>query len=118
MLLADDRGKVCATQDLDYYTGCCRTGQTHACDKCSKHDSCCASFEHCVSCCLDPANSPDTRRLEAPRWSGNPEDSRVWAGALRVCVCVCARARACVCARACACARARVRACAECGVTC
>lgn len=32
-LMADDKGKVCATKDLDFYTGCCKEGQQHACDK-------------------------------------------------------------------------------------
>lgn len=32
-LMADDKGKVCATKELDFFTGCCKEGQLHACDK-------------------------------------------------------------------------------------
>lgn len=32
-LMADDKGKVCSTKELDFYTGCCKEGQTHTCDK-------------------------------------------------------------------------------------
>lgn len=57
--------------------------------RCNSLDSCCESYEVCVSCCLAPANKPDERRREAPRWSSNPEDSRVWSDAFEYCMATC-----------------------------
>ena len=81
--VADDRGRVCARDDLDWSTGCCngvldpdlavgdraRVAQTlpvagdanhvQPCSRCSGPRSfCCDSFADCVACCLqqgDPA---------------------------------------------------------------
>lgn len=30
-LMTDDQGKVCAVQNLDFFTGCCKEGELHAC---------------------------------------------------------------------------------------
>ncbi|KAF8063807.1 hypothetical protein HT031_003664 [Scenedesmus sp. PABB004] len=86
--MADDRGKVCAAQQLDYGTGCCTGGQQFHCDMCNELDSCCESFEHCVSCCMAPANKADERRKEAPR-APNNKASGVWADAFEYCLAAC-----------------------------
>lgn len=52
--ITDDHGVLCQRTDLDYQTGCCKTGTKFACDKCTLHDKCCTEYESCVSCCLNP----------------------------------------------------------------
>ncbi|ROT73424.1 SREBP regulating gene protein-like [Penaeus monodon] len=56
VLLADDQGYVCHRVDR-LSTGCCNvavdTTRRYACDTCNSH-GCCAIYEYCVSCCLQP----------------------------------------------------------------
>lgn len=57
-LIADERGFICAREDL-LVTGCCniQADNTHLynCATCNEHQ-CCEVFENCVSCCLNPDN--------------------------------------------------------------
>lgn len=57
-LIADERGFICARDDL-LLTGCCNINadNTHLynCNSCNE-DHCCEIFENCVSCCLNPDN--------------------------------------------------------------
>eukprot|EP00882_Tetradesmus_deserticola_P019802 GHRQ01021342.1.p1 GENE.GHRQ01021342.1~~GHRQ01021342.1.p1 ORF type:complete len:337 (+),score=147.70 GHRQ01021342.1:315-1325(+) len=86
--MTDDKGKVCKAKELDFTTGCCTAGQQHSCSMCNKLDSCCESFEHCVSCCLSPEHKPEERRKETPR-APNNKDSGVWRDAFEYCLAVC-----------------------------
>lgn len=56
--------------------------------RCGKDDSCCASFEHCVSCCLSPDNTPEEKRKEYPKVPGK-KDSGVWDTAFEYCMAIC-----------------------------
>jgi hypothetical protein len=71
-------------------TSPCRTPCKLACaaNRCNKLDSCCESFEHCVSCCLSPEHKPEERRKETPRAPNNKE-SGVWADTFEYCLAVC-----------------------------
>ena len=55
-LLVDDDGYVCARSEL-MSNGCCDPNGNvvqYSCDTCNKKDGCCAIYEKCVSCCLNP----------------------------------------------------------------
>lgn len=58
-LIADERGFICAREDL-LVTGCCniKADNTHLyyCKSCDEETQCCEVFEDCVSCCLNPDN--------------------------------------------------------------
>ena len=77
VLIADDRGFVCQRKDLQN-TGCCdhtsasskrfvteiccqidsncsQLLHRYSCDTCSPSSHCCAIYEHCISCCMDPS---------------------------------------------------------------
>jgi hypothetical protein len=87
--VADDRGRVCAREALDRATGCCAaTAPRHACDACGAADGCCASYEHCVSCCLAPAARAAERLRSEPRGLGKPETG-LWATPFELCRAAC-----------------------------
>lgn len=86
--MTDDKGKVCPAKELDYTTGCCTAGEQHSCAMCNKVDSCCESFEHCVSCCMHPDNKPEERRKETPRVF-HDANSGVWADVFEYCLATC-----------------------------
>lgn len=53
--IVDDEGYVCSRSDL-LATGCCKLtalSEQYDCDTCID-DGCCAVYEYCVSCCLNP----------------------------------------------------------------
>lgn len=55
-LLVDDEGYVCARNKL-LSNGCCDSDSKvvqYSCDTCNSEDGCCAIYERCVSCCLNP----------------------------------------------------------------
>uniref|UniRef100_A0A182N127 SREBP regulating gene protein n=1 Tax=Anopheles dirus TaxID=7168 RepID=A0A182N127_9DIPT len=63
-LIVDDRGYVCARAEL-LKSGCCRghedeeadAGKQFPCRSCLPN-RCCAVYEYCVSCCLNPDKRP------------------------------------------------------------
>ncbi|XP_014671687.1 PREDICTED: UPF0454 protein C12orf49 homolog [Priapulus caudatus] len=59
-LIADERGYVCTRVDIQP-GGCCNVyspnTKHYACDTCLKN-GCCAIYEYCISCCLDPEKRP------------------------------------------------------------
>ncbi|KAL6749203.1 hypothetical protein V8C86DRAFT_2853403 [Haematococcus lacustris] len=69
-IIADSHGRVCSRHDLNFRTGCCKSGPRFSCDRCHTADKCCYEYEHCVACCLDPkfeAESLSKRTLKVPR---------------------------------------------------
>ena len=72
LLISDDQGYVCYRKDLTN-SGCCNpeaaSSRRHACDTCTEH-GCCAIFEYCVSCCLEPAKKPLLSKLIAKSSNG------------------------------------------------
>lgn len=55
-LLVDDEGYVCGRNEL-LSNGCCDSSKNavqYNCDTCNREDGCCAIYERCVSCCLNP----------------------------------------------------------------
>lgn len=70
---------------MDYARGCCKTGDLHSCNTCHEDDSCCSSFEHCVSCCLAPANKANILAREQYRIHGE-SDTGYWDNAFQFCV--------------------------------
>eukprot|EP00878_Enallax_costatus_P017950 GHUV01018875.1.p1 GENE.GHUV01018875.1~~GHUV01018875.1.p1 ORF type:complete len:299 (+),score=72.19 GHUV01018875.1:565-1461(+) len=86
--MTDDKGKICPAGDLDWTTGCCSAGEQHSCSKCNELDSCCDSFEHCVSCCMNPKNKPEERRKETFKAPNNKE-SGFWADNFEYCLAAC-----------------------------
>lgn len=86
--IADSKGLVCTRADVDPQTSCCKTGAQHTCDKCTLEDKCCAEYEHCVSCCLDPQHGADKlykTTLKAPKHPGAGK----WGSAWEYCAGVC-----------------------------
>lgn len=60
--------------------------------RCGKDDSCCESFEHCVSCCLAPDNQPEAKRASYPRvphTGTEPSKAAVWDTPFEYCMAVC-----------------------------
>jgi len=62
LLISDDKGFVCHRKDMNQL-GCCslneadlslKKHQRYSCETCNMETGCCAIFEYCVSCCLDP----------------------------------------------------------------
>lgn len=56
ILLVDDEGYVCARNKV-LSNGCCHANGRvvqYSCDTCNSEDGCCAIYERCVSCCLNP----------------------------------------------------------------
>jgi len=52
-------GYICERRHLEKTSGCCQTTSSsilgpYKCDTCTSKTHCCASFEHCISCCLKP----------------------------------------------------------------
>lgn len=66
VLLADDRGFTCHRKDVRS-NGCCdessATARRYSCDTCSPETHCCAIFELCTSCCLDPGKKDFLSRV-------------------------------------------------------
>lgn len=55
-LLVDDEGYVCPRNNL-LQNGCCDSNENivqYSCDTCNELEGCCAVYEKCVSCCLNP----------------------------------------------------------------
>ncbi|KAI1282031.1 hypothetical protein HDE_13036 [Halotydeus destructor] len=71
-LIADDQGYVCSRKDLAP-SGCCTQGaassRMYNCDTCTE-SGCCAIFEYCVSCCLEPAKKPLLLKLISGKSNG------------------------------------------------
>lgn len=66
--IADSTGRVCPRHVLNYKTGCCPSDSIspqYACETCEPYDSCCSSYEHCVSCCMAPKNQPERSMLQS-----------------------------------------------------
>lgn len=56
-LLVDDEGYVCSRNKV-MINGCCDSNASsfqYSCDTCNEDEGCCAVFEKCVSCCLNPS---------------------------------------------------------------
>lgn len=61
-ILVDDKGYVCPHDSL-MPTGCCaNNSKRYVCDSCQRN-GCCAVYEHCVSCCLQPEKLPVLKRI-------------------------------------------------------
>ncbi len=65
LYLADSTGHVCPRASFLSSTGCCDTSNAASkrlsCETCEPElDSCCSSYEHCVSCCMRPENYGNT----------------------------------------------------------
>lgn len=56
--------------------------------RCDAVDSCCQSFEYCVSCCMNPKNKPEEKRKSLYRAPNNKE-SGLWADTFEYCLAVC-----------------------------
>lgn len=58
-LIVDDEGYVCSRSNVAK-SGCCAVGsdapehQQYSCYSCNEETRCCATYEYCVSCCLNP----------------------------------------------------------------
>eukprot|EP01129_Flabellula_baltica_P014392 TRINITY_DN6873_c0_g1_i1.p1 TRINITY_DN6873_c0_g1~~TRINITY_DN6873_c0_g1_i1.p1 ORF type:complete len:217 (+),score=17.60 TRINITY_DN6873_c0_g1_i1:569-1219(+) len=60
--MVDDRGNICNLDVFDYKRGCCpqmekgieEKKKQYSCYTCT--DSCCKSYEYCISCCMSPQN--------------------------------------------------------------
>ncbi|KIZ06721.1 putative UPF0454 protein C12orf49lags:Precursor [Monoraphidium neglectum] len=84
----DDRGLLCKASDLNHKTGCCRTGAKHSCGTCDLRDRCCAGYESCVSCCLEPGHGAKERLPEVFRVPGK-KASGTWQSEFELCAAVC-----------------------------
>jgi hypothetical protein len=66
VMIADDQGYCCLRKDLAS-SGCCDvdavSSKRYSCETCSDNGGCCAIYEHCVSCCLEPAKKPLLSKL-------------------------------------------------------
>uniref|UniRef100_A0A6M2DKU6 SREBP regulating gene protein n=1 Tax=Xenopsylla cheopis TaxID=163159 RepID=A0A6M2DKU6_XENCH len=60
-LIVDDRGVVCQRSEL-LANNCCGSGHQYNCESCNKNH-CCAIYEFCVSCCLDPEKKPILQKI-------------------------------------------------------
>lgn len=56
--VTDDMGFLCRRSQLDPDTSCCLEGDRFSCEGCNSTLQCCAAYEPCVSCCLNPASLP------------------------------------------------------------
>ena len=55
--IADNKGYVCAHEDMNINSGCCSSGSKRFdCSSCTTKESCCTEYESCISCCLSPEN--------------------------------------------------------------
>lgn len=63
-MIADDRGYICHRRDLSA-TGCCSPTKSstkrYSCETCISND-CCAIYEQCISCCMQPDKKPLLQR--------------------------------------------------------
>lgn len=71
--IADDKGQLCRRNSVDWSTGCCKFKELEACLDCDPVSGCCAEYEMCVSCCLQPSNNPETQLAISPRGANKPE---------------------------------------------
>ncbi|KAK2173211.1 hypothetical protein NP493_892g01016 [Ridgeia piscesae] len=62
-LITDDHGYVCERHEV-FVNGCCDTqaSKRFVCDGCLDN-GCCAIYEHCVSCCLQPEKQQLLRKI-------------------------------------------------------
>ncbi|XP_015782227.1 UPF0454 protein C12orf49 homolog [Tetranychus urticae] len=67
VLIADDKGYICARHDLTS-GGCCPTSnpttKRYSCETCNS-SGCCAIFEYCISCCMEPDKKPLLQQIIA-----------------------------------------------------
>lgn len=68
-LMVDDEGYVCSRMHLAK-NGCCDLNavstdalQQYSCESCNADTGCCAIYEYCVSCCLNPERVSVVRHL-------------------------------------------------------
>lgn len=65
VLISDDRGYACLRKDLSP-GGCCDptspNSKQYSCETCSDN-GCCAIYEYCISCCLEPSKKPILSRV-------------------------------------------------------
>jgi len=65
VFVADEKGRVCKWQDVNYETGCCPDDQsTEACLECK--ENCCSIYAYCISCCLQPSNPMQQPNFSTP----------------------------------------------------
>lgn len=61
VLIADDRGAICLRKDVQL-NGCCDdkspTTKQYSCETCQDQSGCCAIYEYCISCCMQPSKKP------------------------------------------------------------
>lgn len=71
-LLVDDEGHVCGRNKL-LSNGCCDTSPEnmvqYSCDTCNEVDGCCAVYEQCVSCCLNPNKVSQKKATRENIWN-------------------------------------------------
>ncbi|RWS11529.1 hypothetical protein B4U79_11551 [Dinothrombium tinctorium] len=74
VLIADDKGYVCNRKDLTV-GGCCDKSQPttklYSCDTCLEH-GCCAIYEYCISCCMEPGKQPLLQKIISRSDHGAP----------------------------------------------
>lgn len=88
VLISDDKGFVCHRKDVKS-SGCCSQGllegqasqdrngnslkkhQRYSCETCNMETGCCAMFEYCTSCCLDPEKYPLIRKVVSSETSSS-----------------------------------------------
>ncbi|OVA04589.1 Uncharacterized protein family UPF0454 [Macleaya cordata] len=64
-LLSDDNGHVCDALSVDQWSRCCPgTGEKFSCHGCNLVSQCCNTYEFCVSCCLNPAQTQKELALQ------------------------------------------------------
>ncbi|GAX77561.1 hypothetical protein CEUSTIGMA_g5005.t1 [Chlamydomonas eustigma] len=86
--ITDSAGFFCPRENLDYKSGCCTNGEQYTCKGCSLEDKCCAEYELCVSCCLDPKHDAVALAPKTKRFARN-SDSGTWADAWEYCSGLC-----------------------------
>jgi len=69
--VADELGRVCSWNKLDYLTGCCPREEApieienqfdFPCDYCQSN--CCTIYAYCISCCLKHSTANDVKRFD------------------------------------------------------
>ncbi|GAB2217923.1 hypothetical protein Droror1_Dr00001137 [Drosera rotundifolia] len=64
-LLCDGNGYVCDSLSLDPASRCCpKKGEQFSCHGCNVVSQCCNSYEFCVSCCLNPSQTPEELAMQ------------------------------------------------------
>ncbi|CAG2100867.1 unnamed protein product [Medioppia subpectinata] len=71
VLIADDRGMLCHRKDV-LLSGCCDENSVntklYSCETCQS-GGCCAIYEYCISCCLDPNKKPFLTKIVSKKTS-------------------------------------------------